>query len=137
MATAAAGIRRRGSGPASGSPSEGPPGRRSARRGPHLHVRDLHPIEIDPAEARAIRVRLAPRVGLEDADALDDVRAVAGIDNDYVKRDGGETIAHAAVVVLSFPGLEPIETAVASRPVAFPSVPGLRSFREAPAVLAA
>ena len=33
--------------------------------------------------------------------------------------------------------MEPIETAVASRPVAFPYVPGLLTFREAPAVLAA
>jgi deoxyribonuclease V len=101
-----------------------------------MRIRDLHSWEVDPAEARAIQARLAEQVSLDDAVAPDEVRTVAGIDNSYVKR-GDETIAFAAVVVLSFPGLEPIETAVASRPVAFPYVPGLLSFREAPAVLAA
>jgi deoxyribonuclease V len=41
------------------------------------------------------------------------------------------------VVVLSFPDLAVLETATAGVPVAFPYVPGLLSFREAPAVLAA
>jgi deoxyribonuclease V len=37
--------------------------------------------------------------------------------------------------VLTFPGLEIIETQVASRPVTFPYVPGLLSFREGPALI--
>ena len=101
-----------------------------------MRDRDLHPWDVSPAEARAIQSRLAERVSLEDAIALADLRTVAGIDNGYAKA-GSETTAHAAVVVLTFPDLEPIETAVASRTVAFPYVPGLLSFREAPAVLAA
>lgn len=101
-----------------------------------MRVLDLHPWDVDPAEARAIQTRLLEQVNLQDAIALGNVRSVAGIDNGYTKR-GGETIAYAAVVVLSFPELEPIETAFASRPVAFPYVPGLLSFREAPAVLVA
>ena len=101
-----------------------------------MRVQDLHPWDVDPTEARAIQSRFAGQVSLEDTVAPDQIRTVAGIDNSYVKKNG-ETIAFAAVVVLSFPDLEPIETAVASRPVAFPYVPGLLSFREAPAVLAA
>jgi len=101
-----------------------------------MRIHDLHPWDVAPAEARAIQARLAERVVLEDGIALAEVRTVAGIDNGYAKTDGG-TVAHAAVVLLSFPELEPIETAVATRPVAFPYVPGLLSFREAPAVLAA
>ncbi len=101
-----------------------------------MRAHDLHPWDVDPAEARAIQAQLAERVVLEDAVDLADIRTVAGIDNGYVKGDGG-TIVHAAVVVLAFPDLEPIETAVATRPVVFPYVPGLLSFREAPAVLAA
>jgi deoxyribonuclease V len=41
------------------------------------------------------------------------------------------------VVVLDFPGLAPVEQAVARQPTRFPYVPGYLSFREAPAVLAA
>jgi deoxyribonuclease V len=40
-------------------------------------------------------------------------------------------------VVLSFPALEPVETVTAQRPLTFPYVPGLLSFREAPVCLAA
>lgn len=101
-----------------------------------MRVHDLHPWDVGPADARAIRARLAPRVSREDAVALNGVRTVAGVDNSYVKR-GGETIAHAAVVVLSVSELAPIVTAVASRPVAFQYDPGFLSYREAPAVLPA
>ena len=37
--------------------------------------------------------------------------------------------------MLTFPELEVIETQVASRPVTFPYVPGLLTFREAPALI--
>ena len=101
-----------------------------------MRIRDLHLWDVSPAEARAIQAELAGRLLLEDALSLDDVTTVAGVDNGYVKQDG-ETIGHAAVVVLSFPDLEVVETSVATRPVTFPYVPGLLSFREAPTVLAA
>jgi deoxyribonuclease V len=43
----------------------------------------------------------------------------------------------AAIAVLSFPDLVPLETVTASAPITFPYVPGLLSFRETPLVLAA
>jgi deoxyribonuclease V len=46
-------------------------------------------------------------------------------------------VARAAVVLLSYPELETIEIARAEKPLVFPYVPGLLSFREGPAVLAA
>ena len=45
--------------------------------------------------------------------------------------------ATAAVTVLRLPDLELVEVATAGRPVDFPYVPGLLSFREVPVVLAA
>jgi deoxyribonuclease V len=44
-------------------------------------------------------------------------------------------LARAAVSVLDYPGLDLVDQAIALRPTEFPYVPGLLSFREAPAVL--
>lgn len=65
-------------------------------------------------------------------DALGPVRTVAGVDAGY---EGD--LARAAIVVLDFETLTPLEHAVAKRPSTFPYVPGYLSFREVPAVLAA
>ena len=95
-----------------------------------------HAWDVTPAEARAIQADLAGRVLLTDTMTLDAIKTIAGADNAYIK-ESGVTIACAVVVALAFPSLEVIETAVAWSPVTFPYVPGLLSFREAPAVLAA
>ncbi|ANX03435.1 deoxyribonuclease V [Immundisolibacter cernigliae] len=85
-----------------------------------------------PAQAIALQRELAGRVLR--VDDVGSVRRVAGVDVGF---PGGGQIARAAVAVLSFPDLRPVEQAVAELPVAFPYVPGLLSFRELPAVLAA
>jgi deoxyribonuclease V len=59
---------------------------------------------------------------------------VAGVDVSYEKH-GNQFFA--AVVVLSWPGLELIESASATTRVDFPYIPGLLSFRELPALLQA
>lgn len=73
---------------------------------------------------------LRGRVRIEDD--LGELRVVAGVDAGF--ENEGAT-ARAAVVVLSFPGLEPVDYAVARGPVRFPYIPGFLSFREAPVIL--
>jgi deoxyribonuclease V len=86
----------------------------------------------DVAGARAIQEALHARVVREDR--LGPVHTVAGIDVGF--EDRGST-TRAAVVVLDFPGLEPVAQAIHRAPTRFPYVPGYLSFRELPAVLAA
>lgn len=83
------------------------------------------------SEAIALQSALRDRVRTVDDFDPGNVRAVAGIDVS-LKEQGT-----AAIVVLSYPDLKPIEDAVASLPITFPYVPGLLSFRETPLVLAA
>lgn len=101
-----------------------------------MRIAGLHEWDVTPAEARVIQADLAGRLSLHDGFSPDAVTIVAGVDNAYLKR-AGATDACAAVVALTFPEMRVLETAVAWRRVTFPYVPGLLSFREAPAILAA
>lgn len=82
------------------------------------------------AEAEQIQQQLRTQVVTEDR--LGQVRTVAGVDAGY---EGDQ--ARAAIVVLAYPSLEPVDYVVTYRPALFPYVPGFLSFREAPAALAA
>jgi len=84
--------------------------------------------------ARAVRIQeeLASRLILEWRGGR--VRLVAGADFGY---DRNERRIVAAVVVLSYPGLETVETASASRPLTMPYIPGFLAFREGPAFFSA
>jgi deoxyribonuclease V len=106
------------------------------RGAPQMDITDLHPWDVAPDEARRWQDLLRRQVSLVDGVDPAAITSVAGVDNAYVQEDGG-TIAHAAAVRLTFPDLAPIETAYAAVPIEFPYVPGLLSFREAPAILAA
>jgi len=97
-----------------------------------MKTRQLHSWEVTPGEAREIQNRLRGRVEL--ADRIGQVRHVAGADVAFDLRRGR---AIAGVVVFRFPELDEVERAAVSRPLAFPYVPGLLSFREAPALLEA
>lgn len=94
---------------------------------------DLHPWNLTPQQAIDLQRRLAEGVVLENRLPAS-LNRVAGVDVSY--RMHGSTF-YAAVVVLEFPSLTPVETATAVGEVGFPYVPGLLSFRELPILLEA
>jgi deoxyribonuclease V len=91
-----------------------------------------HRWNLTPAEAIALQEKLRRKVIARGR--LGAVRHVAGIDVGF-EDDGAVT--RAAVAVLTCPGLELVDCAIARVPTRFPYVPGLLSFREIPAVLRA
>ncbi len=91
-----------------------------------------HSWHLTPSAAIALQQRLRSKVIRTGRPR--EVRHVAGTDVGF-ERGGG--ITRAAVVVLTFPGLELADYAIARQPTRFPYVPGLLSFREMPALLAA
>jgi deoxyribonuclease V len=94
-----------------------------------VDYRDLHPWDLSYREAIAWQRRLASMVVREGDLPEGAVRLVAGAD---VAAGRAGKVGVAAVVVVSYPELEPVETVVAEAPVTVPYIPGLLSFREAP-----
>lgn len=92
----------------------------------------LHEWNLEPAAAIALQHELAQRIVLEDR--LGEVHFVAGVDMAINENNG---MAHAAVVLLTFPELEIVERHIYEEPIRMPYIPGLLSFREAPCVLGA
>ncbi len=98
-----------------------------------MRIRDLHPWDVSPQEAMEIQRRLREKLRFAPLE-VERVRWVAGADVSFDK--GSDTI-FAAVVVLELPQLIPVDEATAITVTRFPYIPGLLSFREAPAVLKA
>jgi deoxyribonuclease V len=96
------------------------------------NAKALHRWDVSPKEAVALQRALQGRVITHDDLGL--LSRIAGIDVGFEERG---RVTRAAVAVLSFPGLELVDHATARQPTCFPYVPGLLSFREVPAVLAA
>lgn len=96
----------------------------------------LHPLphrwDLTPKEAIALQLNLAGRVMTDGA--LKRLRLVAGADAAFTK-DKQQCIA--GVVVWDVVDSQVVEQHVALTPVTFPYVPGLLTFREAPALLEA
>jgi deoxyribonuclease V len=86
-----------------------------------------HRWDVSPQEAVAIQQELRREIVSDRPLDLDAIRLVAGVDVS-VK----DNVSHAAIIVVRWPGLDMVETALARRPTPFPYVPGLLSFREGP-----
>jgi len=92
----------------------------------------LHRWRVTPREAARIQMRLRSR--FEGVDRLHKIEYVAGAD---VALDLSRKVGIAGVIVYKFPEMLESERVWAERPLTFPYVPGLLSFREIPVLLRA
>jgi deoxyribonuclease V len=90
-----------------------------------------HDWQVSPGRAIEIQRGLAAMVS-KSGDVIEP-RLIAGVDVSVDKAGSGT----GAVVVLSYPGFDVVETQVVTARVEFPYIPGLLSFRELPLLLAA
>jgi deoxyribonuclease V len=97
-----------------------------------MQFRSLHTWNVTPVEAVQIQRQLATQVDVRSPLLKWDI--VAGADISYNLRS---PIMYASVIVIDTRDWRMIETADAVETVHFPYVPGLLSFREAPALLSA
>ncbi len=86
-----------------------------------------HNWNLTPEQAIALQKQMASEVIDDRPLDLNAIKLVAGVDVS-VK----ESVSHAAVVVLTYPGLEIVETVFGQMPTPFPYIPGLLTFREGP-----
>lgn len=91
-----------------------------------------HSWDMTPQEAIVLQKNLAAQVDTRTLIDLDRLELVAGVDVS-VKNNTSQ----AAIVVLTFPEMQIVETALAEIPTPFPYITGLLSFREGAVILEA
>lgn len=95
-----------------------------------MNLQNLHNWDISPGEAIALQERLATQLIDDEPLDLRQIHRVAGVDVSVKNK-----VSQAAVVVLSYPDLQPLETVRAQRPTHYPYIPGLLTMREGPVLL--
>src|SRR5437763_1190770 len=93
----------------------------------------LHEWNLQPEAAIALQRKLAAKIIRTDQ-LKGEVKLVAGVD---MALNEEKNMAHAAVVLLSYPQMEVLERHVYEEPIRMPYIPGLLSFREIPCILGA
>jgi deoxyribonuclease V len=91
---------------------------------------NLHEWNVSPRDARAIQEKLRERVSLRPLSKPPEL--IAGVD---VSMNRFDTNLYAGFVVVTYPGLEVVETSCVQDILTFPYIPGLLSFREIPGLL--
>lgn len=97
-----------------------------------MKVNHLHNWNLSFPQARALQSQLAAQIEFTPINT--EIKLIAGIDCAFTAK-GSKIIA--AAIVLNFHDLNIIETAFAIEDVTMPYIPGLLSFREAPACIKA
>jgi deoxyribonuclease V len=97
-----------------------------------MYHRSLHAWDVSPATARSLQRRLRHHVKV--GRYVQDIRYIAGAD---VSAARFSPTVYAGVVVLDYATLEIVERKGVISRTDFPYIPGLLSFREAPALLQA
>lgn len=97
-----------------------------------MQIQTLHDWDIAPKEAIALQRELAEQLVSDQPIEHSRLRYLAGVD---VSVRGN--LSQAAVVVLTYPALEVVETVRAQLPTSYPYIPGLLTFREGPVLVQA
>src|SRR5215471_3268391 len=97
-----------------------------------MHIESLHGWDLTPKEAVALQRELASRIHTESQVTKCDL--IAGADVSYSRFSN---VLYAGVVVLRLADHSVVEMQGVVRETNFPYIPGLLSFREAPALLEA
>ncbi|MGQ9509170.1 MAG: deoxyribonuclease V [Thermodesulfobacteriota bacterium] len=93
-------------------------------------MKHLHPWNVDIKKAIQIQSQLREKLLLKKD--FKKVEKIGGADVSYSK--GGELL-YGAIVVFSYPEMDPIDSATAEGRISFPYIPGLLSFREGPILI--
>ncbi len=98
-----------------------------------VKLHGLHSWHVSIKEAISLQSQLAPKVSCTST-IPEKVSHIAGVD---ISPPNSEGKVRAALVILSYPGLELEEVCVADGDPGLPYVPGLLSFREMPVIVSA
>lgn len=94
-----------------------------------MNIQQRHAWDVSPKEAIEIQKQLAPEL-VDHPLNLNRIQKIAGVDVSV-----SDNVSRAAVVILTYPKMELIETVRAEQPTPFPYIAGLLTFREGPVLV--